>query len=183
MAGFRYHRHMSGEWTGRDADTQVGLDALWQGLFFTGLGVAWPWLVSAGKALLQRSLVALWVTLPQSAEASASTLWPLLRPACMGLLQGVAGLVLLALVSLGIVWRVQQSRGRSVQPAQGLSAPVLGAIVWGTGLALLLPRWLSLYTWPEETYGLAVLDGLRALLLLAGIVHLLRAGLALWKPR
>ena len=44
-------------------------------------------------------------------------------------------------------------------------------------------RWQGFFTWPDEAYGTAVLDGLRALLLLSGMTRLLRAGLLLFPLR
>lgn len=157
----------------------VGLGALWQGLFFCGLGLGLPWLVTTSYHGLGRVARGLWATLP--ADGSASTLWPLLQPGLRWLAQGLGLLIAGAAALLGLVSWLQRWRLRAGwATATGTLLPAgLSLLLWGLGLGLLGSGWRGMFTWPDAAYGAAVLDGLRALLLLSGMARLLRAGLLL----
>lgn len=165
-----------------DADAQHVPTALWQGLFFCGLALVLPWLVSAGYAGLTDVARALWTALPTEDHATPSLLWAGQKAVWMWLVQVLAGLAGCAAALLFIAWRVV----RSVNLAAGLVAnrPVLSSLLsvllWALAVALLSSLWLGLCAWPSETYGVSVRSGLQALLFVHGLTRLLRAALSLW---
>lgn len=161
----------------------VGLGALWQGLFFCSLGLGLPWLGTTSYHGLGRVARGLWAALP--AADSTEPLWPLLQPGLRGLAQGLGLLIAGAVAMLGLVSWLQRWRLRAGwATATGTLLPAgLSLLLWGLGLGLLGSRWRGFFTWPDEAYGTAVLDGLRALLLLSGMTRLLRAGLLLFPLR
>lgn len=156
--------------------------ALWQGLFFCGLALVLPWLVSAGYAGLSDVTQALWTTLPTAGHATPSLLWAGQKTAWMWLVQVLAGLAGCAAALLFIAWRVLRSLNQAagLAPSRPVLSSLLSVLLWALAVALLSSLWLGLCAWPSETYGVSVRGGLQALLFVHGLTRLLHAALSLW---